>query len=282
MSTITSPSAGLGGVAGVFSRPSLESSETPHGPLSPFSRKKMPCYPGSPKDQTVEQRPSIVISQSDSPEIPLLEKSEKSVYDKNDHHDTVPKGVCGDITQRLHSKLIGITSEIQNAFASVSGSSGQFSWSRMGSQFSKLHSKSREKLMFLASTIIGTILFAFVYHSFFIFTNGYFEDIQLAFSLSYLISYFISVIWQHALNRWLVPWTNSVPYWRSLGETYLVYGITVVVSWFFGALLIQLFHMPQQFVIILTLLASGLCNYYLLRRCFQIERQREIPDVVLV
>jgi hypothetical protein len=80
--------------------------------------------------------------------------------------------------------------------------------------------------------------------------------------VSYLLSYVISLAWQHALHRLLV--FSHQPYCISLLQTYLSYSLSLACMAAIGFLLIQQLQLPPRAVAAITLPCSAIANYYLL------------------
>ena len=88
------------------------------------------------------------------------------------------------------------------------------------------------------------------------------EAADEAFTVSYLLSYVISLAWQHALHRLLV--FSQQPYCLSLLHTYLSYSVSLAGMAAIGFLLIQQLQLPPRLVAAITLPCSAIANYYLL------------------
>jgi len=146
----------------------------------------------------------------------------------------------------------------------------------------------RQKCAFLFSSLIGTaILYSMFQMQFAILTSQYFFEGPLsnskAFALSYYISYLFSILWQHMLNRWLVFENSEESFLDSLLSTYLVYGVTMLLTSILSMILITVLEWTPTTVFWLTLPVNGVANYYLLQRCFLNERkQAQITSVITV
>jgi len=146
----------------------------------------------------------------------------------------------------------------------------------------------RQKCAFLLSSLIGTaILYSMFQLQFAIFTSQHFFEGPLsnskAFALSYYISYLFSILWQHVLNRWLVFENSEETFLDSLISTYLVYGVTMLLTSILSMILITLLDWTPTTVFWLTLPFNGVANYYLLQRCFLSEsKQAQITSVITV
>lgn len=124
-------------------------------------------------------------------------------------------------------------------------------------------------VLFTLSGLIGTGLFYVVY-----------EAMQSAFSqemnkpvsplypyreysaaLSWTLSYAMSIVWQHALHRYLV-FGPVAAYWKSLFHTYISYTLGLVLSSLFSTLFTVYLHIPHQISFGLTLGVTGVINYF--------------------
>ena len=134
------------------------------------------------------------------------------------------------------------------------------------SRYKELPWSTREKLMFVLSSTLGTVLFLFLFESFMIVNTYDLEDgSHGAFTVSYLLAYVISIAWQHALHRLLV--FQSQPYCLSLLHTYLSYSFSLAMMALLGSFLIGQLRISARLVACVTLPLSAVANYYLLRGC---------------
>ena len=121
----------------------------------------------------------------------------------------------------------------------------------------------RTALLFNLSGFLGTLLFYGMYQL--LFTVLPLETRKA--TVSWTLSYICSIVWQHALHRWMVFGSKS-SYWTSLGMTYLCYSVSIVLSSLFTDILVQQLHIHHQVAWILTLVATGLLNFFTLRKVF--------------
>jgi len=146
----------------------------------------------------------------------------------------------------------------------------------------------RQKCAFLFSSLVGTaILYSMFQMQFAILTSQYFFEGPLseskAFVLSYYISYLFSILWQHLLNRWLVFENSDDSFLESLLSTYLIYGVTMLLTSILSMILISVLEWTPTTVFWLTLPVNGVANYYLLQRCFLSEsKHAQITSVITV
>ena len=148
-------------------------------------------------------------------------------------------------------------------------------------RYKELPWSTREKLMFVLSSTLGTILFLFLFESFMIVNTYDLEDgSHGAFTLSYLLAYVISIAWQHALHRLLVFQSQS--YCLSLLHTYLSYSFSLVMMALLGTFLIGQLHISARLVACVTLPLSAVANYYLLRGCITVTERWQQAQVAAV
>ena len=156
------------------------------------------------------------------------------------------------------------------------------SWVRdVMNRYKELPSSTREKLMFVLSSTLGTVLFLFLFESFMIVNTYDLEDgSHGAFTVSYLLAYVISIAWQHALHRLLV--FHSQSYCLSLLHTYLSYSFSLAMMALLGTFLISQMHISARLVACVTLPLSAVANYYLLRSCITVSERWQQAQVAAV
>jgi len=146
----------------------------------------------------------------------------------------------------------------------------------------------RQKCAFIFSSLVGTaILYSMFQMQFAILTSQHLFEGPLsnskAFALSYYVSYLFSILWQHVLNRWLVFENSEDGFLDSLLSTYLVYGVTMLLTSILSMILITALEWTPNTVFWFTLPVNGIANYYLLQRCFLNEsKQAQITSVITV
>ena len=139
--------------------------------------------------------------------------------------------------------------------------------------YTALPSSTREKLLFVLSSTLGSVLFFFLFESFMIIGLTDLEAREGAFIGSYLLAYVISIAWQHALHRLLV--FSHQPYCLSLFHTYASYSFSLLCFAALGALLRHGLHWPPRLVVVIILPCSAVSNYYLLRACMHCSERWE-------
>ena len=84
------------------------------------------------------------------------------------------------------------------------------------------------------------------------------------FLYSYTISYLISIIWQHAINRiMLSQYSNdNIGYCSSLLHTYTVYSASLALVSLFGSLAIRYLYAPATLIALISIPFAGVINYY--------------------
>jgi hypothetical protein len=124
----------------------------------------------------------------------------------------------------------------------------------------------REKLLFAFASLIGTGLFMILFECFYrLLAYNLDLDDSTTFTVSYVVAYLISILYQHLLNRLLV--FAQAPYCSSLCHTYAVYSISLVLLTVIGATFIRALHVSPRLIACITLPASGIVNFTLLRAC---------------
>ena len=147
-------------------------------------------------------------------------------------------------------------------------------------RYKELPWSTREKLMFVLSSTLGTVLFLFLFESFMIVNTYDLEDgSHGAFTVSYLLAYVISIAWQHALHRLLVFQSQS--YCLSLLHTYLSYSFSLAMMALLGSFLIGQLHISARLVACVTLPLSAVANYYLLRGCITVTERWQQTQVAV-
>ena len=87
-------------------------------------------------------------------------------------------------------------------------------------------------------------------------------------SLAWTSSYALSILWQHALHRYLVFGT-AAPYLRSLVWTYLSYALSIVLSSVLNHALVSYIGVNHRVSFALTLVNTGVLNFYTVSSAFE-------------
>lgn len=148
-------------------------------------------------------------------------------------------------------------------------------WRGLHKRFRDLSSEHQEQVLFTMATLLGTLTFLVLFECFYRLNSYTLEAAETVFSVSYVAAYLISIVWQHALNRWLIHSFAAAPYWASLGQTYIVYSLSLAVMASAGAILISFLAISPRLVTLLTLPSSGVLNYYLLTFAMRLRDPRE-------
>jgi hypothetical protein len=127
---------------------------------------------------------------------------------------------------------------------------------------------TQQWLWFNVSGAIGTVLFYLVYEALNhgITAYGVFEPTSAA-PAAWFFGYMLSIVWQHALHRWLV-FGSSGNYCRSLFYTYVSYGLSIFLSSLANRFMVQQLALPHRLAWVLSLLATGVINFFTLREAF--------------
>lgn len=135
--------------------------------------------------------------------------------------------------------------------------------------FKHLDPDVQQQILFSISTLLGTVVFYFIFecvHFFIklqIFIFPRISAPSYTFGIAYSLSYLISVVYQHALNRYLV-FTPHDTFCESLLQTYVVYGVSLVGTSIIGSVIMSMTGIKPELVLTITLPLSGLSNYLLL------------------
>jgi hypothetical protein len=132
-------------------------------------------------------------------------------------------------------------------------------------RYKELSTNVREKILFLLSSFLGTLLFLILFESFYFLTSTEVGGSDSAFMISYLLSYIISIAWQHALHRLLI--FSSASYCMSLLNTYFAYSVSLSAVTMFGTILINMFDVQPRIVAMISMPLSAFLNFYLLTSC---------------
>jgi len=124
-------------------------------------------------------------------------------------------------------------------------------------------------VMFIVSNVLlGALIFFIVFGIFLMVAEHIYSTKELAFSMTYIISYLLSVLWQHRLNRCLVLKNPGSRYCSGLLQSYLIYSSSLFVTSMMGTYLIKNAGVSPRNVTFLTLSVGGVVNYLLLKLCF--------------
>jgi hypothetical protein len=112
-------------------------------------------------------------------------------------------------------------------------------------------------VLFNVSGVIGTVLFYWFHAA--MLAHYPFEARKT--TVCWFVSYAASIVWQHALHRFIVFGT-AAPYWRSLGRTYVCYSASLVLSSVANDVLVVVLGLGVQLGWVLSLVITGVLNYF--------------------
>jgi len=128
---------------------------------------------------------------------------------------------------------------------------------------------------FVISTAIGTLLFFIVFDLVFSWFQTWVmfsSKPESAFPYAYALAYLLSVVWQHALNRKLIPSNAIEPFIPSLVKAYVIYSVSLLSSCLLGLILVPLLQLGPNAAALLTLGSSGLINFVLISQAKHLSR----------
>jgi len=98
-------------------------------------------------------------------------------------------------------------------------------------------------------------------------------------SLCWAFGFGISIIFRHTTHRYLVFGDYVGGYWRSLGRMYGGYSIIIVLSTIFNFIMTHNFHLPHYVAWIITLLWTGIVNYFILKKLWSFGgKEKKVED----
>lgn len=87
-------------------------------------------------------------------------------------------------------------------------------------------------------------------------------------TLAWTGSYLLSILWQHALHRYLVFGAAS-PYLSSLVWTYISYTLSIVLSSGLSLVFVSYLGVHHRISFVLTLVITGVLNFHTLKNAFE-------------
>ena len=96
-------------------------------------------------------------------------------------------------------------------------------------------------------------------------------------TVAWTSSYALSILWQHALHRYLVFGSQS-PYLSSLLWTYLSYALSIVLSAVVQHALLAWLGLHHRLAFGLTLVITGVVNFHTVKGAFQAPDQTSAKD----
>lgn len=98
-------------------------------------------------------------------------------------------------------------------------------------------------------------------------------------TLCWVIGFLCSIPCRHVSHRWLVFGDYVNGYYRSLARMYAAYSVIIVLSTLFNAVLSASTKLPVTASWILTLLWTGLANYFILKYCWNVGSAPVAPAI---
>lgn len=170
-------------------------------------------------------------------------------------------------TQKIHLKYSEIIKNLQSHHQATT--SFVLKQKQVGFlHYRELSSRSRERVLFFLSTLVGTALFFILFECIYaVFSRSNGGNPETGFVLSYTGAYFLSIIWQHMLNQKIVGLGTNLGYCVSLLHTFLIYSLSYFVAACVGTLILKNSSLHPRSVTYITLPLSGCINYYFLAFC---------------
>ena len=94
-------------------------------------------------------------------------------------------------------------------------------------------------------------------------------------SMCWALSFGSSIVFRHTTHRYLVFGDYVGGYWASLGRMYAGYSIIIVLSTIFNYVMTKYVDMPHIFAWILTLLWTGIVNYFILKKLWSFDGNKK-------
>lgn len=110
---------------------------------------------------------------------------------------------------------------------------------------------------YFLSTSIGTFIFFILYEIFYILLFS----IPHHSTIVYIISYLISIFFQHLLNELIVFQKGEIL--KSLWKSYIMYLLLMLPYLFFNEILVEYFKIHSRISMIIGLLFTGISGYFL-------------------
>ena len=93
-------------------------------------------------------------------------------------------------------------------------------------------------------------------------------------TVCWTIGYTLSIIVRHTSHRLLVFGDYEGSYCYSLGRTYLTYSVSIILSMISNHYFISLFHLSHRDAWIITMLWTGILNYFLLKASWKNKHEK--------
>lgn len=96
-------------------------------------------------------------------------------------------------------------------------------------------------------------------------------------TISWTLSYTISIIIRHQSHRLLVFGEYDGTYWTSLIRTYMAYSSSIVVSMITNHQLVNTLGLSYRVAWIITMLWTGIYNYFFLKATWRVLPKEKVP-----
>eukprot|EP01080_Neovahlkampfia_damariscottae_P009674 gene9674-1880_t len=97
---------------------------------------------------------------------------------------------------------------------------------------------------------------------------------------TWAVSYLASIIWQHALHRYLVFGWKGTSYFGTLFWTYISYSLSIVMSPVIIYIIVDKMGVDYRIGWFISLCATGVFNYITLSMANQKEREKDLVEVM--
>ena len=127
---------------------------------------------------------------------------------------------------------------------------------------------------FVVSGIICDIIQAFIdFGIYLVYPIDYPERATVCWTLSYIIS----IVFRHYSHKMLVFGDYEGSYWSSLGRMYATYAASIILSMFTNKFLVNNFFFSHRTAWIVTMLWTGILNYFLLKSTWRSRTIESLP-----
>eukprot|EP01138_Halocafeteria_seosinensis_P002373 gb/GECG01002430.1/.p1 GENE.gb/GECG01002430.1/~~gb/GECG01002430.1/.p1 ORF type:complete len:147 (+),score=9.03 gb/GECG01002430.1/:1-441(+) len=127
--------------------------------------------------------------------------------------------------------------------------------------------EGKQVLLFNVSGVIGTCLFYACFHVMLL-TLPFGEEYKT--TISWNLSYILSIVWQHLLHQWLV-FGFAKNYLSSLLSMYAAYAASIALSTAFTFILEQWVGLTGSWAFGVSTAATGVINYFTVKSAFELS-----------
>ena len=132
--------------------------------------------------------------------------------------------------------------------------------------------------LFMLSGAICDVFQAFIDYGIYLLMKS--EGIEEArTTISWTLSYTISIIIRHQSHRLLVFGEYDGTYWTSLIRTYMAYSSSIVVSMITNHQLVNTLGLSYRVAWIITMLWTGIYNYFFLKATWRVLPKEKAPPL---